>query len=124
MIIPCRSLCFNRVWQGITHFQQKTDDPKASREGLFVPYVPDRLKGSLPLEARIVGIIDRNQRIGFVYGLQVRFEFAAHGFLVARIYDFRTGGQRIEIPIPQLRRPLGRLLLIGNIRSRIRSNAA
>ena len=42
------------------------------------------------------------------------FEPAAHGFLIGHIHNFRAGSQGIEIPIPQLRRPLGRLLLIGN----------
>ena len=54
---------------------------------------------SLPLAARIIGIIDRNHRVGFVYGHQVRFEFAAYSFLIGQVYDFRTGSQGIEIAI-------------------------
>ena len=43
---------------------------------------------------------------------------AAHGFLIGHVYDFRAGSQSIKIPIPQLRRPPGRLLLMGNIADR------
>ena len=70
---------------------------------------------SLPLTAWIIGIIDRDHCVSVFYGLQVRFELAAHGFLIGRVYDLRKCSQSIEIPIPQLRRPLGRLLLIGDI---------
>ena len=66
-------------------------------EDLPVQHFRNSHSRSLSLTAWIIGIVDRNHRIGLVYGLQVRFEFTAHGFLIGRVYDFRTGSQSIEI---------------------------
>ena len=49
-------------------------------EDLPVQHFRDGHSRGLPLAEGIIGIVDRNHRIGFVYGLQVRFEFTAHGF--------------------------------------------
>ena len=69
----------------------------------------------LPLAEWIIRIENSDQRVGLFHSLQVRFELTAHGFLVGHVYDLRAGSQGIEIAVPQLRRPLGRLLLVWDI---------
>ena len=87
-------------------------------EDLLVQHFCDCCGRGLPLTAWIIGIVDRNHSASFVYGLQVRFELTAHGLLIDHIYGLRTDSQSIEIAVAQLRRPLGRLFLIGNIADR------
>ena len=72
---------------------QTTDSFGINCDDLPVQHFRDGHSRGLPLAAWIIGIIDRNQRFGFVYGLQVRFELATNGFLTGRVYDFRTGSQ-------------------------------
>ena len=70
------------------------------REDLLVQQLRNGHGRSFPLAARIIGIVDCNHRFGVFYGLQVRFEFAAHGLLIGRVYDFRTGRQGVEVTFP------------------------
>ena len=114
MIIPYYTL--NTI--GYNFELKKVDSLGINCDDLRVQHFRDGHSPSLPLAARIIGLVDRHPRMGSVYGLQVRFEVAAHGFLIGHVYDFRTGSQGIEIAVAQLRRPLGRLLLIGDIADR------
>ena len=91
---------------------EKVDGLGINCEDLPVQHFRDCYGRSLPLAAWIIGIVDCNHRVGFVYGLQLRFALAAHGFLIGHVYDLRTGSHGIEIAVAQLRRPLCRLLLM------------
>lgn len=52
------------------------------------------------------------------YSPKMRLKPTAYRFSQRRIYKFCTPGQRIEVSVTQLRRPLGRLFLIGDIASK------
>ena len=73
----------------------KTDELGTECDDLPVQHLRNGHSRDLPLAAWIIGTVDCNHCVGFVYGLQVRFELTAHGFLIGHVYDFRTGKRRL-----------------------------
>ena len=76
MIIPYYTL--NTI--GYNFDLKKVDSLGINSDDLPVQHFRSGHSCGLSLAARIIGIVDRNHRVGFVYGFQVRFEVAAHGF--------------------------------------------
>ena len=63
-------------------FSRKADGLRVECENLLVQQFRNGCGRGFPLTTRIFGIIDRDHRLGFFYGFEIRFELAAHGFLV------------------------------------------
>ena len=83
MIIPYYTL--NTI--GYNFELKKVDSLGINCDDLRVQHFRDGYRCSLPLAAWIIGIVDRNHRVGVVHGLQVRLELAAHDFLIGHVYD-------------------------------------